>query len=363
MKVAIVHELLTVRGGAERVAKIFADLFPEAPVYTLLYNEKLLGDWFPRSRVRSSRLQRWAGLSTNHHWYLPFFPGAVEAWDFCEFDVVLSSSSAFAHGILTNSRPRHVCYVHSPARYLWDRTHDVLGRSPLLLHRALSKTFHDLRRWDADAGDRPDTLLAASKTVQRRIELYWRRQSAVVTPPIDDFWLHQPARSGPGAYDLVVSTLATYKRIDIAIEAANRLKRTLVIVGRGPAEARLRAIAGPTVRFAGHVEGIALRDLYAGATALLVPGEEDFGLAPLEAMACGTPVIAYGRGGATETVKHGVAGLLYADQTPDALADAIGSFGSMALDPETCRAAAAAHGRPAFERAIREAVEHAAGER
>jgi hypothetical protein len=196
MKVALVHELLTMRGGAERVARIFAEMFPDAPIYTLLYNEKKLCDWFPKERIRTSALQPHFPFSTfhfpfNHHLYLSQFPAAVESWDFSEFDVVLSSSSAFVHGIITNSAPKHLCYVQSPARYLWDRSQDVLQRAGSgllgpLKHRYLSKKFHDLRTWDTEAADRPDTLIAASNEVQRRIELYWRRESDVIYPPIDD---------------------------------------------------------------------------------------------------------------------------------------------------------------------------------
>ena len=225
MKVALVHELLTMRGGAEKMLKILSEMFPEAPIYTLLYDEAKLGDWFARERVRPSVLQpsRSSQLITrsfafNHHFYLRKFPRAVEAWPFDgswfdyahhdkltmtreSFDLVISSSSAFTHGIITNGHPKHLCYVHSPARYLWDRTHDVLKRSSkgLLgpLRRAyLERTFHKLRVWDTEAADRPDMLLAASKEVQRRIELYWRRESEVVYPPIEDCWSEQrPATS------------------------------------------------------------------------------------------------------------------------------------------------------------------------
>ena len=207
MKVALVHELLTMRGGAEQVLRILADMFPDAPIYTLLYDKKKLGDWFPPDRIRTSEVQRSVlhkllltthyALPThpfNHHLYLNRFPRAIEQWNFSEFDLVISSSSAFAHGIITNGKPKHLCYVHSPARYLWDRTHDVLeqaGKEVLgpLKRSYLESTFHKLRIWDSEAAYRPDTLIAASKEVQRRIELYWRLPSTVIYPPIDDQWL------------------------------------------------------------------------------------------------------------------------------------------------------------------------------
>lgn len=319
MRIALVHELLTMKGGAERVLRVMADMFPEAPIYTLLYDEKKLGDWFPKSRMRTSSIQPQFPISNfpfafNHHLRLSQFPRATEAWDFSEFDLVLSSSSAFAHGIITNGAPRHLCYVHSPARYLWDRTHDVLDRAGKgffgpLRRSYLSRLFHRLRIWDSETADRPDMLIAASKEVQRRIELYWRRKSEVIYPPIDDFWFKEnPSDPGPGpvpeSYYLIVSQLVPYKRIDLAIRACNERKARLIIAGEGPARRSLEAIAGSTVGFVGYKKDEELRTLYANAAATLFPGEEDFGLVPLESLACGTPVIAFRGGGALETLTE-----------------------------------------------------------
>ncbi len=336
VKIALVHELLTMRGGAERVLRVLARMFPDAPMYTLLYNERKLGDWFPRERIRTSALQKMGErLSFNHHLYLKKFPAAVEAWDFSEFDVVLSTSSAFVHGIITNSAPLHLSYIHSPARYLWDRTHDVLaraGRGPIgfLKKRHLERAFHNLRIWDAEAADRPDKLLSASKEVQRRIELYWRRESDVLHPPVSDRWFEKNVSSVAGVHEprlrdfyLVVSTLVPYKRIEIAIEAANKLKCDLVIVGEGPDANRLKRLGGPTVQFLGFQNEEKLRELYHDARAVLFPGEEDFGLVPLEAMACGTPVIAYRSGGALETIVESATGEFFDEPSAASLLDAI----------------------------------------
>jgi len=233
MKVAIVHELLTVRGGAENVAKIFADMFPQAPVFTLLYDERKLGDMFPKERVRTSTLQPFASLSTNHHLYLPYFRRAVEAWDFGPYDLVLSSSSAFAHGCRTRNKTKHLSYVHSPARYLWDRTHDVLERSSPLKKIYGDRLFPKLRMWDCDAADRTHGLLAASAEVQRRIQLYWRKESDVIHPPIADTWFETDTKTHARSHFLIVSTLASYKRIDIAIKAWNPMNMALKIGGTG----------------------------------------------------------------------------------------------------------------------------------
>ncbi len=363
MKIALVHELLTMRGGAERVLRVLADMYPDAPIYTLLYDQKKLGDWFPASRVKAA-LSPNRGF--NHHLYLSKFPAAVESWDFSGYDAVISSSSAFAHGIITNGNPKHLCYAHSPARYLWDRTHDVqaqagkgmLGR---LKRWHLSRTFHPLRVWDSEAADRADVLLAASKEVQRRIELYWRRESSVLYPPIDDMWL-QPAPTSAGAmehpeYFLIVSSLARYKRIDLAIEACNQLGVHLKVVGEGADAGRLKALAGPTVEFYGWRTGDELRDIYANAKATLFPGDEDFGLVPLESMACGTPVIGFAKGGALESILPGKTGELFGEPTGESLAKVIKKFDPKNYKADECINQAKRFDRKTFEAGIREAVE------
>ena len=374
MKIALVHELLTMRGGAERVLRIIADMFPEAPIYTLLYDESKLGDWFPRERVRTSRIHQSLKFQLlpraqrfNHHWYLAQFPSAVEAWDFSEFDLVISTSSACAHGIITNGKPKHLCYVHSPARYLWDRTHDVLeraGHGPLGTFRRahLEKIFHHLRIWDTESAERPDALLAASKEVERRIELYWRRESTVLTPPVDDVWFtpretikHQMEHPD---YYLVVSTLVPYKRIELAIQACNARGAYLKIVGEGPDAQRLKKMAGPTVEFYGYRERDELADLYANAKAVLFPGEEDFGLVPLESLACGTPVIAYAKGGALETLEEGVTGTFFAEQSAEALDSAMERLSRMTVEPSALRSHAKKFSKNNFEEGLRRNIDH-----
>jgi glycosyltransferase involved in cell wall biosynthesis len=336
MKVALVHELLTMKGGAENVLRIFAEMFPHAPIYTLLYDEEKLGDWFAKDRIRGT-MNPWLGF--NHHFYLNKFPQAVEAWNFDEFDLVISSSSAFAHGIITNGKPKHLSYVHSPARYLWDQTHAVQRRANPFARRYLSRTFHQLRVWDAEAAARSDMLIAASKEVQRRIELYWNRESEVIYPSISDEWFRPedsyqlPATS----YFLIVSTLARYKQIDLAIEACNKTGANLKIVGDGPDRKRLERLAGSTIEFSGYRQGDELRALYSGAQAVIFPGLEDFGLVPVEANACGTPVIAYRGGGVLETQKEGVTAAFFNEQTPDSIAQILSSFDHKKYSQENCR--------------------------
>ncbi len=362
MKVAIVHELLTIRGGAERVACLLAGMFPEAPIFTLLYDEKLLGDWFPKERVRTSRLQPLTALSKNHHLYLPFFAGAAEAWDFSEYDLVISSSSAFAHGIVTGPKTWHLSYIHAPARYLWDRTHDVVNQAthgPLgRLKRAyLEWLLHRLRIWDAGAADRPHRLLAASESVQRRIELYWRRDSHVLYPPIADAWFSSPLPHGrdEDAPLVIVSTLARYKRIDLAIEACNQLKIPLTIIGDGADKARLQSLAGPTITFVGPKTHDQIRTIFSSARALLFPGDEDFGLAAIEALASGLPVIAFQSGGALEWLDEKT-GAFFPRPTAESLVGVLKNFKTASINPEACLATAERFTEASFKKGIHEAI-------
>ncbi len=365
MKIALVHELLTMKGGAERVLQIAADMFPDAPIYTLLYNEKALGKWFPKERIRTSSLQKWAKRlhSFNHHLYLPFFPKAIHNWDFSDYDVVLSFSSAFVHGIITNNAPKHICYVHTPARYLWDRTHDVLsqaGKGPLgpIRRRYLERTFHKLRIWDSEAADRPDKLIAASKAVQRRIELYWRRKSEVIYPPVDDFWMDHDFRSGAiehSDYYLIVSNLVRYKRIDLAIEACEKAGKHLKIVGEGPDMSRLKKLAGPHTEFYGFRENEELGDIFTKARATIFPGDEDFGLVPLESMACGTPVIAYKGGGALETITEET-GAFFDEPNADSLLRVLENFEQNNYSKEDCKSQARQFSNERFKTQIQQAI-------
>lgn len=361
MKVAIVHELLTVRGGAERVARVLAGMYPDADVFTLLYDERALGDWFPRERVRTSRLQPIAALTRqfNHHLYLPFFRSAVEAWDFSGYDLIVSSSSAFIHGLRVPDGTAHVCYVHAPARYLWDKKDDVLGRMSAPARFCASRLFQRLRQWDALSANRPTALVAASAAVQRRIEQYWDRESTVVHPFADDLWFsvppkHDPTPEGPC---LIVASLRAYKNIERAIDACRRANVPLSIVGDGSARASLEAHArGADVRFHGRCEGEALRGAYRSARALLVPGEEDFGINAVEALACGTPVITVRGGGTTELIDDSVG--IVCDATDDAFARAIAGS-RLDLDPSVCRTRAERCSRAHFEQQMYSVIEAA----
>ena len=371
------------RGGAERMLRVVADMFPDAPIFTLLYDENKLGEWFPRERVRTSSLQKnflhsllqatsykLQAPFLNHHLYLRKFPQAVEAWDFSDFDLVLSFSSAFAHGVKTRGLTRHLCYVHTPARYLWDQTFDVLDRAEKgpfgKWKRAyLERTFHKLRQWDVQASGRPDRILAASKAVQRRIEFYWRRESEVLYPPVDTaaFPLFEGKR---GDYYVIASTLAPYKRIELAIEACHRMGRRLLIVGEGPHRDALEKFSlslrsasstGQTVEFLGYRKHADLVAIIQKARGFLFPGEEDFGIAPLEAMSTGTPVIALGKGGALETVLEGKTGEFFQEATVESLLQILQIFEQKSYSIFSSHARAEEFALSIFQSRLKNAVE------
>ncbi len=384
MRIAIVHELLTMKGGAEKVLRILADLYPNAPIYTLLYNEEKLGDWFPKGRVRTSSLAQGKffklcsllrpSLAYNHHLYLPFFPKAVEAWDFKNYDLVISTSSAFVHGIITNGNPKHISYIHSPARYLWDRTHDVLeragtGKIGFLRKAYLEHVFQRLRTWDAEVAPRADKLIAPSKEVQRRIQLYWREESSIIYPPIDDFWFESIENSSTSNsqpvtrnYYLIVSTLVPYKQIDIAIKACNALEVPLIIAGEGPERKQLEKIAGSTVKFLGYVPDEEIKELYVNAKATLFPGREDFGLVPVESMACGTPVIAQRSGGALETIIEGKTGTFFDEPTAASLQKVLQNFDAKDFLAADCKKRAEEFSRARFEKKMQKVIHEFAQE-
>ncbi len=349
------------RGGAERVVRAFAAMYPDADIFTLLYNEKKLGDWFPPHRVKTSRLQKFAALTRqfNHHLYLPFFRGAVEAWDFSGYDLIVSSSSAFVHGLNVPKGTAHVCYVHTPARFLWDMTLPVQERMSAPIRAIASRLFHRLRTWDASVADRPTTLVAASKIVQRRIQLYWGRESTVVHPFADNPWFLVPPKhdATPHGPCVVVANLQTYKRIERAIDACAKANVPLAIVGDGPARASLEARAkNHDVTFLGRLEGEALRGAYRNARALLIPNEEDFGINALEALACGTPVITVRGGGTVDAIDDTVGAVCNA--TDESFAEAVRSA-HLTIDPAACRNRAEQFTRQQFEQQMYTAIQAA----
>lgn len=341
LKTALVHDDLVQAGGAERVAAELHALFPNAPLYTSIYDRRTTLPYFAEVDVRTSFLQKTPLASRRlHKLALPYFPSAYEQFDLSGYDLVLSSASRFAKGVLTAPETCHVCYCHTPTRFAW-RPHDYLAQSRLarLLDPLTRQMMTRLRTWDVASAQRVDYFIANSHTTARRIRKYYRREAAaVIYPPVDTQKYEAAPPAEIGDHFLVVSRLVGYKRVDLAIQACNRLGANLRIIGDGPEMNALRRQAGPTVQFLGRLSDADVAREYARCRALVFPGEEDFGLTPIEAMASGRPVVAFGAGGALETVVDGQTGLFFREQTVDSLAVTLQAIRSLAVLPEALQA-------------------------
>jgi len=358
LKVAVVHHWLVRLRGAERVLEHLCRMFPQADLYTLVADRTRLSPSIAGRQIRTSFLQCLPGAKRWYGALLPLMPMAFEQFDLSGYDLVLSSDASLAKGVLTGPDTLHICYCYSPPRYLWNMYHLYVRdecRSPFkrLAFRAFSNY---LRLFDFCAAQRVDHFLCISRTVQARIRKYYRREAAVIHPPVDLDRFQVSELRGDGY--LVVSHLAPYKKVDLAVRAFTLLGRRLVVVGEGPEAKRLRRIAGRNVEFVGHVPDEDLPGYYAACRALVFPGEEDLGLAILEAQASGRPVIAYGKGGATETVVPGETGLLFDSPTPEGLAEAVLRFEAEGerYDPSRIRAHAEGFSPERFRQRFLEAV-------
>ncbi|MGC9359648.1 MAG: glycosyltransferase [Anaerolineae bacterium] len=333
MKLAIVCSWLNQYGGAERVLEVLHSMYPEAPVYTSIYLPKALPEAFRSWDIRPSFLNRVPLARRYPSLFLGSFPLAFESLDLRGFDVVVSVTSAFAHGVITSPRTQHVCYCLTPARFLWDHAQYV-EREQLggLMRSLLAPRLIKLRQWDRLAAGRVDQFVAISHTVQARIAKYYRRESQIIYPPVA-----LPTRcqdTEPEPFYLVVSRLVPYKRIDLAVRAFTQLGLPLRVVGDGRDRRALERIAGENVRFLGYVDEPTKQRLMQQCRALIFPGEEDFGLTPVEAMAAGTPVIAYGRGGARDTLVDGETGVFFREPTVASLIEAVQRFEGLTFDHE-----------------------------
>lgn len=346
MRLAIVHDYLNQYGGAERVLESLHELFPDAPIYTSIYDPLRLPASYREFDIRTSFMQRLPGVSRHHQRYLPCYPVAFESFDFTGFDVVLSNSSGWCKGVVTPPETVHICYCLTPMRWAW-RYDEYVRREGFgrLVKLGLPAAMTALRVWDVTSAQRVDRFLAISRAVAARIEKYYRRGAEIVYPPVDTarFATTRP----PGDYFLMVSRLIPYKRVDLAVEAFTRLGLPLKIAGDGRDLPALRARAGTSIEFLGRVSDAEVVELIQGCRAFLFPGEEDFGIAPVEAQAAGRPVVAFGAGGALDTVIDGRTGVHFAEQTPESLTVALRRLESLALD----QAEIAAHARQ-FDRAV-----------
>lgn len=335
MKVALIHDHLAQEGGAEKVLKVLTDIFPEAPIYTLLYDRKNVAKNFAGKHIETSVIQRLPGGVKHYKWYLYFMPMAVEFFDLRGFDLVISDASAFAKGVITTPETLHICYCHTPTRYLWSDAHQYLNELKYnkWIKKIISLTLGRLRLWDFAAAQRVDHFIANSKTVKKRIKKFYRRSSQIIYPPVetDKFYISDLSQQKKeDSYFLIGCRLAPYKRVDVVIEAFKELGPDfrLKIFGDGLDLKRLQALAEgyENIEFLGRVSEEEKAKLYSQALAFINPQEEDFGITVVEAMASGRPVLAYNRGGATETVIEGKTGLFFNEQTPKAVSECVRRF-------------------------------------
>jgi glycosyltransferase involved in cell wall biosynthesis len=339
-RVALVHDWLTGMRGGEKVLDAICELYPEAPLYSLVHARGTVSRRIENRRVRTSFAQHIPGATRFYRQLLPLFPAAVELFDLDDYDLVISTSHCAVKSVLRPGRTVHVSYCHSPMRYAWDQFDPYFGEAQIgrVRHRLIRPVMAAMARWDRETAGRVDRFVANSHYVAGRIRRYYNRGSTVVYPPVDTAFYrpaddHRPPRSG----FLVVSALVPYKRLEVAIEACRRLGAPLSIVGTGPELSRLQATAASGVKFLGWCSDEAIRDLYRQSWATVMPGVEDFGMVPVEAQACGCPVVALRAGGAAETVVHGETGFLVEARSPEAFADGLDRARSQPFDADHLR--------------------------
>ncbi|HEY4484583.1 MAG TPA: glycosyltransferase [Candidatus Paceibacterota bacterium] len=353
MRVALVHDYLNQYGGGERVLGFLCEMFPQAHIFTLIYDERLTGGAFRGRQIHTSFLQKIPWAKKNHRFLPMFMPLAVEQFDLSNFDLVISNSASFAKGVITKPYTKHISYCMTPTRYLWDDSqrylHDFRGAKVLRQSKWPSADIvswlapfflNYLRIWDQQASKRPDDFIAISEFVKQRIKKYYGRISSVVYPPVDT--ARFKISSEIADYFLMVGRLVPYKRFDLAIKVFNNLGWPLKIVGDGPERRRLQKLADPNadIEFLGLVSDYKLPSYYSGARALVFPQEEDFGIVVVEAMASGRPVVAFRGGGSLETIKEGEAGVFFDEQTEESLTAVLREFNPFDFDPQKIKARA-----------------------
>jgi len=336
MKIALLHDYLNQAGGAERVLLALAHLFPQAPIYTLIHDKKRLRG-FENKDIRTSFLQKLPFSASKTRWYLPLMPSAVEQLDLSDYDLVISSTSALIKGVITHPQTIHVCYCHTPTRYLWSDTHKYPREinEGKLVKNFLPILLSWLRQWDQIAAQRVNHFIANSNFVAQRIKNYYNRESTVIYPPVDteNFYISPEL----GNYYLIISRLKPYKRVDLAIRAFNKLNIPLKIIGTGEDEKRLKKMAKHNIEFLGAVSEIEKRKYLSQCLAFINPQEEDFGITVVEAMASGRPVIAYGAGGALETILENQTGKFFPEQTWESLVDTVIKFKPQEFKPQAIK--------------------------
>lgn len=336
-RTALVHDFLLDLRGAERVFAEICAMYPTADVFTAVYDERGTKGVFSDRDVQTTSLQRLHPTARSFRGLLPFYPAAIERLDLRGYDLVVSSSSAWAHGVIPDEQAVHLCYCHNPFRYAWNARAETLAACPAPMRPMLGALLARWRTWDTVVAQRVDTYVANSDVTRKRVNRYLGRDAAIVHPPVDT---RRFSTAPVSEHYVVLSELMRHKHIDVAVSAFSQLGLPLVVVGKGPDAARLKALAGPSVTFAGHLPDAEVEALLASARALVVTATEEFGIAAVEAQAAGRPVIAQRAGGVLETVLEGVTGQFYDAAEPEALAAAVRGFDTLDVDPEACVASA-----------------------
>jgi glycosyltransferase involved in cell wall biosynthesis len=353
MKVAIIHYWLVGMRGGEKVIEALCEMYPQADIFTHVYVPEMVSDRIRQHRIIPTFINSLPRAARMYKNYLPLMPLALEQLDRRGYDLIISSESGPAKGIIAPSDAVHVCYCHSPMRYIWNMYHDYRKSAGRLARLMMPPLSHYLRMWDVTSAARVDSFVANSATVARRIHRFYGVDSTIIHPPVDTAAFSIAAPSQLDDYYLMAGELVSYKRPDLAVRAFNQMKLKLVVIGGGEMLDEIRRIAGPTVTVLGSLPFDMLKHHYARCRALIFPGEEDFGMVPVEAMASGRPVVAFGQGGATETVTRDVSGVFFAEQSADAIASAVRSLDGIEIDSEKIAASADRFGRDQFLRKMR----------
>ena len=356
MKIAIVHDWLTNMGGAEKAVINFKKIFPEAPIYTTFYNPTNLDDELKNIDVRTSYLQK-KKMITNHKKYYPFMPKAFEDFDLNEYDVILSSSSCCAKGVITKPGTIHICYCHTPMRYAWEKKNEYTEDMGKLKKKLVGILLHYMRMWDVLSSNRVDYFITNSTAVQERIRKHYRRDAVVVGGPVNCKLFNISEIDGD--YYFVVSRLVKYKRFDLAVQACKELGKKLVVIGDGPEREKLEKLSenNENIIFMGRQPDEIVKKYMQECKALLFPGEEDFGLVPVEVQACGRPVIAYGKGGILDTVIDGKTGVYFKEQNVESLKEAITKFEQMKFYKQEIREHALEFDEEVFRKKVKDFIE------
>ena len=354
MKVAIIHYWLVGMRGGEKVIEALCEMYPQADIFTHVYVPELVSDRIRQHRIIPTFINSLPRAARMYKNYLPLMPMALEQLDMAGYDLVISSESGPAKGIVPPANAVHVCYCHTPMRYIWNMYHEYRSGAGRMARLLMPPLTHYLRMWDVSSAARVDSFVANSATVAKRIRRYYGAESVVINPPVDTEAFSIAAPSELEDFYLMAGELVSYKRPDLAVRAFNDMKLNLVVIGGGEMLDEVRRLAGPTIKVLGSQPFDVLKQHYARCKALIFPGEEDFGMVPVEAMASGRPVIAFGRGGATETVVKGVSGIFFHEQTVEAISLAVKNMAAdVPIDPEKIKAHARQFGREQFFQKMR----------